>query len=473
MSEYSKVSSKRYSRKARPVLALLMGTVLVGCAAPGFGPGVSRYEPTYLRLTGEQDFAQALRRHYLELATNAFDRGDAARSDFYSLRALMAAEGKLAHPSAQSGSGEVAVAGARLSQLLMTGARTGSPDLAARAQAAYDCWLIESGSDGDPQIAEACRYNAMNALAELEGASTGAPLHSGTTTNVAPTQTQSYVVQPGGQGQTIHAPGGYTIQIITEQHAPVAAPAPAHFIQTVPHAAPQMIETIPVAQPAPAIEFVEEAPIVQQEFLAPPVIESVPTVAVETIAMAPIVEAVEAAPAIIQSAALPTVNLGPVQAEPILNVAPIETVPVFNTAPVETLPAVEFASTATFDTGEAAQALLDANSNMGGDFSVFFGFDSDEVTIEAEDVLVDAVERIRLSGARRITLIGFTDSMGNARYNQLLAMRRAQAVRQYLQEKLGDAVAFEILPVGEVQAVQTGGDGVKEALNRKVQIALQ
>jgi len=184
MSEYSKVSSKRYSRKARPVLALLMGTVLVGCAAPGFGPGVSRYEPTYLRLTGEQDFAQALRRHYLELATNAFDRGDAARSDFYSLRALMAAEGKLAHPSAQSGSGEVAVAGARLSQLLMTGARTGSPDLAARAQAAYDCWLIESGSDGDPQIAEACRYNAMNALAELEGASTGAPLHSGTTTNV-------------------------------------------------------------------------------------------------------------------------------------------------------------------------------------------------------------------------------------------------------------------------------------------------
>jgi len=167
------------------------------------------------------------------------------------------------------------------------------------------------------------------------------------------------------------------------------------------------------------------------------------------------------------------VNLGPVQAEPILNVAPIETVPVFNTAPVETLPAVEFASTATFDTGEAAQALLDANSNMGGDFSVFFGFDSDEVTIEAEDVLVDAVERIRLSGARRITLIGFTDSMGNARYNQLLAMRRAQAVRQYLQEKLGDAVVFEILPVGEVQAVQTGGDGVKEALNRKVQIALQ
>jgi len=465
MSDYSKASSQFHSRKARPVLALLMGTVLVGCAAPGFGPGVSRYEPTYLRLTGEQDFAQALRRHYLELATNAFDRGDAARSDFYSLRALMAAEGKLAHPVEQSGRSEVAVAGARLAQLLMTGARTGSPDLAARAQAAYDCWLIESGSDGDPQIAEACRYNAMNALAELEGASTGAQLHTSAPT-VAPAQTQSYVVQPGSQGETIHAPGGYTIQIITEHHAPVAAPAPAYFVQTVPHPAPQIIQTIPVAQPAPAVEFVE---IEQVEFVAP----ALPTVPVETFAMAPIVETVEAAPIVTHSAPLPAVDLGPIQAETILAPAPIETVPVFNTVPVETMPAIELAAAPILHVGDAAQALVEANANMGGDFSVFFGFDSDEVTIEAEDVLVDAVERIRLSGATRVSLSGFTDSMGNARYNQLLAMRRAQSVRKFLQEKLGNAVAFEILPVGEVEAVKTGGDGVKEALNRKVQITLQ
>ena len=145
----------------------------------------------------------------------------------------------------------------------------------------------------------------------------------------------------------------------------------------------------------------------------------------------------------------------------------------FNTVPVETMPAIELAAAPILHVGDAAQALVEANANMGGDFSIFFGFDSDEVTIEAEDVLVDAVERIRLSGATRVSLSGFTDSMGNTRYNQLLAMRRAQSVRKFLQEKLGNAVAFEILPVGEVEAVKTGGDGVKEALNRKVQITLQ
>lgn len=510
MSDTRKLSTSLNRLGARPVLALLLGTVLVGCTGAGSDFGVSRYEPTYLRMTGEQDFAQALRKHYLELATNAFDRGDTARSDFYSLRALMAAEGKLAQPGVSSGGGEVAAAGARLSQLLMTGVRTGSPDLAARAQAAYDCWLVESSSGGSPEIAEACRFNAMNALAELESASTGArlpnrgpsvtvetqtfthgqphaaaPVQTHTATvplqtqaPIAPLppldenafstvpvqshaaphgQTQSYTVQPGSQGKTIHAPGGYTIQVITTTHAPVAAPA--RFTTAIPHAAPQVIQSIPVIQSAPIIE----------EFMAPEVIApiAVETVPVE-IAMAP-PPVVEAAPVVTQSIAVPTIDLGPIEAQP----APIQTVPVFNTAPVEQLPSVEINPLPIFDSSDAAQALVDANSNMGGDFSVFFGFDSDEVTIEAEDVLVDAVERIRLSGARRVSLAGFTDSMGDARYNQLLAMRRAQAVRKFLQERTGNDVTFEIMPVGEVQAVKSGGDGVKEALNRKVQINLK
>ena len=507
MTDCSKLSARLRRSTARPILALLMGTVLVGCAGPGFGPGMSRYEPTYLRLTGEHDFAMALRKHYLELATNAFDRGDAARSDFYSLRALMAAEGKLAHPVEQSGGGEIAAAGARLSQLLMTGVRTGSPDLAARAQAAYDCWLIESGPDGDPQIAHACRYNAMNALAELEGASTGARLaHAGPAVTVetqtvthgqphAPAvvqshttsvpalapiashgQTQSYVVQPGSQGETIHAPGGYTIQVITTTHAPVVAPAPAHFTTVIPQAAPQFIQSVPVAQPAPVVQFVEQAPFVE-EFMAPEVIAPI---AVETVQQSlPPVDIAMTPPAFVETAPIvqtfepapvPTIDLGPIEAP---QPAPIQTVPVFNTEPVQSLPSIEINPLPIFDNSDAAQALVDANTSMGGDFSVFFGFDSDEVTIEAEDVLVDAVERIRLSGARRVSLLGFTDSMGNARYNQLLAMRRAQSVRKFLQEKLGNSVTFEILPVGEVQAVKSGGDGVKEALNRKVQINLQ
>lgn len=484
MFDYRKPASRLANRTARPVLALLMGSVLVSCTGPGAGTGLSRYEPTYLRMTNEHEFGQELRRHYLELATNAFDRGDTGGSDRYSLRALMAAEGKLAHPAQQSGGGELATTGARLSQLLSSGARTGSPDLAARAQAAYDCWLLESGPEGDVGVAQACRYNAMMALTELESASTGAPVQVAAVAprphhHAAHGQTQSYVVQQG-QSRTIQAPGGYTIQIITEHHAPVAAPAPAHYttvvphsapqqvrrvktvqraaprvVKTVPHSAPAMIETVPVIEQAP-VAYVEQAPMVQH-IMAPvaiePIQQSIPTV---ELAMAP--------PRVVEMA--------PIVHSPMVEMAPIESGPIYSTTPIETAPAIELSALPMAETA-AAQALIDANTSMGDGLSVFFGFDSDEVTIEAEDVLIDAIEQIRLGGASRVTLMGYTDSMGDARYNQLLAMRRAQAVRQFLQGQLGDEVSFNIMPVGEVEAVQNGGDGVQEALNRKVRITFE
>jgi outer membrane protein OmpA-like peptidoglycan-associated protein len=468
-----------------------MGTVLVGCTAPGSGPGASRYEPTYLRLTEERQFAQALRQHYLELATNAFDRGAVERSDFYSLRALMAAEGKLARPgevSRHAAAGEeAAAAGQRLNQALSSGARTGSPDLAARAQAAYDCWLVESGADGDPTIAQSCRFNALNALAQLEGASTGARLN--TAGGPRQPQGETYVIEAGTNSQTINAAGGYTIQIITEQVAApshsvqMAAPAPQYTTIEAPapryatpaQPAPRFVQAAPMMQPVPAsTRYVETMPIMQEQ-VAPLAPMPVQTYAPEYAPLAPMV--VEAAPIMQEvpmmvEAAPMVAPLAPIQPSYSVERQAAQPIPVFNTVPVETMPMVEMAALPM--TGDAAaNALIEASANQNSDFSVFFGFDSDEVTLEGEDVLIDAVEKIRLSGVSRVTLMGFTDSVGDARYNQLLAMRRAQSVRKFLQGKLGRDIGFEILPVGEIQAVRNGGDGVKEALNRKVEIGLR
>ena len=470
-------------QSSRITAALIMGSVLVGCTGPGGGPGASRYEPTYLRLTEERQFAQALRQHYLELATNAYDRGDVSRSDFYSLRALMAAEGKLARPgeiSRHAGAGEEgAAAGRRLRQALSTGARTGSPDLAARAQAAYDCWLLESGPDGDAQIAQSCRFNALNALAQLESAGTGARLiESG-----GPVQPQgaSYVIEAGAPSQTINAPAGYTIEIITEQvaapqyqaqkqlparYTAIEAPAPQYatpqapapqYVQSRAIAAPQFVETVPLRSfPAAPMqtEYAAVAPA-QAAYAYDPGYAPLATVPVEPMPMA-----YEPAP------------MSRMQAVPSIDLGPIESIPVFDRRPVQSMPMVEMAAL-PMTNDASVNALIEASASQRGDFSVFFGFDSDKVTLEGEDVLIDTVEQIKLSGASRVTLMGFTDSMGDARYNQLLAMRRAQSVRKFLQGKIGRDITFEILPVGEVQAVREGGDGVKEALNRKVEIALQ
>jgi len=475
---------------SRITTALLMGSILAGCTAPGSGPGASRYEPTYLRLTEERQFAQALRQHYLELATNAFDRGDVERSDFYSLRALMAAEGKLARPGDASrhsaADGEAASAGRRLTQALSSGARTGSPDLAARAQAAYDCWLVESSPDGDPQIAQSCRFNALNALAQLEGASTGAQLIAAG----GPTQPQgeTYVIENGTQSRTINSATGYSIQIITEQvaaptqhyhsaapmqHVVMEAPGPRYAAPV--QAAPQYVEAAPLIEAVPASNrYIETVPMVSEQIAEPapqiaytfePGFEPLTTMSTGPAPM------VESAPQTFEMAPM-VAPLAPIGAMPSVDLGSVQTVPVFDTAPVAAMPVVEMAALPMTNDADV-NALIEAAANKGGDFAVFFGFDSDEVTLEGEDVLIDAVEMIRLSGVSSVTLMGFTDSVGDARYNQLLAMRRAQSVRKFLQSKLGNEISFEILPVGEIQAVRNGGDGVKEALNRKVEIGLR
>lgn len=481
MSDKCIVTTPACNRAARATAALLMGTILVGCTVPGSGPGVSRYEPSYLRLTEERAFAEALRRHYLELATNAFDRGDVVRSDFYSLRALMAAEGKLAQPGKAArnldAGGEAAAAGERLSMLLMSGARTRSPEVAARAQAAYDCWLVKSSSDGDAQIAQSCRYNALNAIAELGGGnSNGRLVDAG---GPRAPEGQTYVIEAGAPSQVVSA-HGVTIEVITE-HGGYAAP------QTYTAPQQQFVERTYASQaPEPArYTTVERAAPAYAVQTRPMMTEPQGVVAYDPapMMMEEVGEPINVIPMPMQATMIeePGINFGsmdfaePMQAEiamALVDLGPIESVPVFDTRPIDTMAVVEMAALPMGTGSEASDALLAASNSMRGDFAVFFGFDSDSVTLEGEDVLIDAVEQIKLSGAKRITLMGFTDSVGNARYNQLLAMRRAQSVRKYLQGALGSDVTFEILPVGEVQAVQMGGDGVKEALNRKVEIGM-
>ncbi len=453
--------------KRRPRLggtvALLMNMVLVGCIAPGSGPGVSRYEPTYLRVTEEQQFARALRQRYLELATNAFDRGDIDRSDFYSLRALMAVEGKLAQPSGSTRkSGEIGQAAKRLELALGSGARIGSPELSARAQAAYDCWLVESEAAGNPEIIRACRFNALQSLAQLEAAGSGARL------NIAggpvEPETFSYVIEPGQKSKVIEAPGGYKIEIVTEQveaaHAKEKRITPATSRTSQPRAVNRGTVT----------GSVQPARILQQNITATvPSSRQTHTVApLEPIASGNVYRGpIET---VVVERTITTRPLPPVRenARPF----PPQTSPVFDTRPVRTVPVVDIASFPSTGS-DVADALILQAANTESDFSVFFGFDSDAITLEGEDILIDVIESIRLKDVRVVTLMGFTDSVGDVRYNQLLAMRRAQSVRQFLQQKIDSDIRFEILPIGELQAVRNGGDGVKEALNRKVEIGLR
>ncbi len=503
--------------------AVAFTATLVGCASQGNNvKSVSSEEPTFMRLTEERVFAQALRQRYLELATNAYDRGDLERSDFYSLRAIMAVEGKLADPgTAAGGDSSIEAARTRLINTFSHGARVGSPDLAARAQAAYDCWSLESQPGGDANIASACAANAEAALTQLEVIGAGTRLAAAR--DLKPEQ---YVINGETPSQTINV-GGATIQIVNqptagEAPAPSAPPPQAEFTPPPPvqqrAALARTIDGVEPIESTAGPSFVVEAPIQapsngfqrsgqQIDTVIPTVpfqdgydpIDLIPDFQGSSFAgAAPVQQDVyQGQGEVLYDARLEQQNGGQYVAlapepRPFTTALPPPPPPApsiydngageqqFAAAPrapvytgIGQRPPPAPPEMIEISSGDILSSIVSARANGAFDFAVYFGFDSDTITPEGEDVLSDAVERLILENRNTISLMGFTDSAGDSRYNQLLAMRRANAVRSYIQRRADRPIRFRIMPVGEAEAVKTGGDGVTEALNRRVEIMLE
>jgi outer membrane protein OmpA-like peptidoglycan-associated protein len=105
-------------------------------------------------------------------------------------------------------------------------------------------------------------------------------------------------------------------------------------------------------------------------------------------------------------------------------------------------------------------------------FTVYFGFDSAQLSQEARDVLNRVARAAENRPDAEISATGFTDTAGPADYNQDLSFRRAQAVERGLtnlgvaDDRIGTAAR------GENQLAVETADGVREPQNRRVQISL-
>lgn len=83
------------------------------------------------------------------------------------------------------------------------------------------------------------------------------------------------------------------------------------------------------------------------------------------------------------------------------------------------------------------------------------------------------VEFIRNHPHSKVIVEGHTDSVGPARYNQLLAEKRAKVVRRALASRLGNrAPAMQVLGVGEADPVADNSSQEGRARNRRVVIRL-
>lgn len=107
-----------------------------------------------------------------------------------------------------------------------------------------------------------------------------------------------------------------------------------------------------------------------------------------------------------------------------------------------------------------------------GPWVVYFDFDRSEITYEGQLVINEAWKAADDNRNLPMVVMGHTDTAGPADYNLGLSQRRARAVVEVL-DMLGiDTNRITVGAVGQTQPAVPTGDGVREPLNRRVEIRL-
>lgn len=122
---------------------------------------------------------------------------------------------------------------------------------------------------------------------------------------------------------------------------------------------------------------------------------------------------------------------------------------------------------------EAPVAAPAKEFTLSGDF--LFDFDKSVLSAQGKSTLNGIAKEIKDTGAKNVTVTGYTDRLGSATYNQKLSQARANTTKAYLQSQ---GVSANIKAVGRGAANQVKackgetGQALKDCLkpNRRVHI---
>ena len=114
---------------------------------------------------------------------------------------------------------------------------------------------------------------------------------------------------------------------------------------------------------------------------------------------------------------------------------------------------------------------MPAPEPVARDYLVFFDFDKTNIRPDAASILDRVAEAIAEVGATSVSLVGHTDTMGPAEYNQMLSVKRADSVAAYL-EGLGVTQGLSVSGKGESDPRVPTPDQVMEQENRRVEIRI-
>jgi OOP family OmpA-OmpF porin len=106
-------------------------------------------------------------------------------------------------------------------------------------------------------------------------------------------------------------------------------------------------------------------------------------------------------------------------------------------------------------------------------YLVFFDFNKSAITTGAESVLDAVAAEVKKRNASSIEIVGHTDSSGSNNYNEKLAIRRANAVRDALAARGLSVAVMSVDGRGERELLVKTADNVREPANRRAQITFK
>ena len=103
---------------------------------------------------------------------------------------------------------------------------------------------------------------------------------------------------------------------------------------------------------------------------------------------------------------------------------------------------------------------------------VMFDFDSTAISTFFEESLQPLVDFLTATPTATVTLTGHTDNVGSEEYNQMLSVRRAQAIREFLLQQGIDRKMIRIQGAGEKRPEKSNATPSGRKANRRVSIAV-
>lgn len=106
-------------------------------------------------------------------------------------------------------------------------------------------------------------------------------------------------------------------------------------------------------------------------------------------------------------------------------------------------------------------------------YTLYFRFDSEELTAESRAQLSQILDATRSRPAPEVVIVGHTDRSGPAEANVELGLKRAHAVRKLLLDTRVDREAIRVSSHGEAEPLIATADNVFEPRNRRVDVIVR